>query len=472
MAGARLITIMLFLIAGGLVMTASRFRSSSQQQDLIALDLIDLFNQEQTDLSANPEGYNYCQAPRPTLETYPDPKVKGATLINSQLFIRHGDRAPISALPLDLDLVWDCSNSSAYTFTGPRHDSTEKSPYHYANVVAHQVVTIPAGSPFASKLMWKGNCAPGQLTPLGALQHRKLGAALRQIYVDKLNLLPEIYDADTVHIRSTDVWRTKQSAEHLMAGMYGVQGKPKSATHPVLKIHTLPTEIDYLTLNAGACPRISQLRSEIEKTSEVLKRLKDDNVGFSKQLTRILGAEKPWSGYMDTILPRICHNKPLQCREDGNEGGLDNCINETISNKILDNVAIQTTEMYRDAEGVFDVLRLGMGPLAGDIKDNLLAAKAQGRVRLSFYSGHDTTVLPLLGLFDAEDMRWPPYASNILVELWKTPQEEHFVRVLYNQAVLLTKSNWCNLEWCPLEAFVTHLDRFISKDLMSECQRQ
>lgn len=210
-----------------------------------------------------------------------------------------------------------------------------------------------------------------------------------------------------------DVWRTKQSAENLMAGLYGVQGKIMSPSPPILKIHTLPTEVDYLTLNAGACPRISQLRSHIEKTSEVLQRLKDDNVGFSKQLTQILGAEKSWSGFMDTVLPRICHNKPLQCREEGNEEGTSNCITETIAKRILDNVAIQSTEMYRDAEGIFDVLRLGMGPLSSDIKENILAAKTQGKVRLNFYSGHDTTILPLLGLFDAEDMRWPPYVSSL-----------------------------------------------------------
>lgn len=198
-----------------------------------------------------------------------------------------------------------------------------------------------------------------------------------------------------------------------MAGLYGVQGKFASSSPPVLKIHTLPTEVDYLTLNAGACPRISQLRSNIEKSSEVLQRLKDDNLDFSKQLTRILGTKKSWSGFMDTVLPRVCHSKPLQCREDGNEGDANNCITETIANRILDNVAIQSTEMYRDAEGVFDVLRLGMGPLSSDIKENLLTAKAQGKVRLSFYSGHDTTVLPLLGLFDAEDMRWPPYVSTL-----------------------------------------------------------
>lgn len=76
MTGARVTTVVLFLIAGGLIMTTSRFRSSSQE-NLIALDLIDLLNQEQTNLSANPKSYNYCQAPRPTLETYPAPKVFG-----------------------------------------------------------------------------------------------------------------------------------------------------------------------------------------------------------------------------------------------------------------------------------------------------------------------------------------------------------------------------------------------------------
>ncbi|KAF9096587.1 Acid phosphatase-like protein 2 [Mortierella sp. GBA35] len=377
---------------------------------------------------------------------------------------------------MGIDLTWECSNSSAYYFTaGPGiDDRTEKAPFQYANVVAHHVVTIPRGSPFASKLMWKGSCIPGQLTPLGALQHRKLGAALRQIYVDKLNFLPEVYDADTMHIRSTDVWRTKQSAENLMAGLYGVQGK-FGFSPPVLQIHTLPTEVDYLTLNSGACPRISQLRSNIDKTSEALKRLHDDNVDFAKQLTHILGAEKPWSGLMDTILPRVCHNKPLQCRlseEGSEEGGNSSCITESIVNRILDNVHVQTREFYRDGEGVFDLLRIGMGPLASDIKENLLTAKSQGRVRLSFYSGHDTTVLPLLGLFDAEDMRWPPYASHMLVELWKTPRGEHFVRVLYNQAVLATKSNWCELKWCPLDTFVEHLNRFIPEDLISDCQRQ
>jgi len=256
-----------------------------------------------------------------------------------------------------------------------------------------------------------------------------------------------------------------------MAGLYGVDTHG-GALPPVLQIHTLPVEIDYLTMNAGACPRIGQLRSALEKKSEVLKELERDNVEFNKELIGILGLQRPWSGYMDTIMPRICHGKPLQCVR-GDEGDLA-CITQEAVDRVLDNVQNLTTEIYRDAEGVQEVLKLGMGPLVGDIKANLLAAKEGGsKVRFHFYSGHDTTVTPLLGLLDSTDMRWPPYASNLLIELWAGPKKgEFFVRVLYNHAVLETRSDWCDLAWCPLETFVAYLDRFIVEDLPTECQRQ
>lgn len=112
---------------------------------------------------------------------------------------------------------------------------------------------------------------------------------------------------------------------------------------------------------------------------------------------------------MDTVLPRVCHDKPLQCRQTD---GVERCINSSITEQILKNVGIQTAETYRDMKGVFEVLQLGIGPLANDIKHNLLAAKDNGKVRFQFYSGHDTTILPMLGMLDAEDMRWPPYVSH------------------------------------------------------------
>lgn len=110
-------------------------------------------------------------------------------------------RTPITVLPLDMDISWDCTNTSAYSFSGV--NQPDGAPFHYANVLAHQVVSIPPGSPFAATNMWKGNCIPGQLTSVGAMQHRGLGAALRQIYVGQFKLLPPTYDPEIVQIRST-----------------------------------------------------------------------------------------------------------------------------------------------------------------------------------------------------------------------------------------------------------------------------
>ncbi|KAF9180108.1 Acid phosphatase-like protein 2 [Haplosporangium sp. Z 11] len=425
-------------------------------------DIVDLFDDVN---NSNNNSYNYCQAQRPTPKTYPTPKVQGSRLVNSQLFVRHGDRTPIAVLPLDLDITWDCANYSAYAFTGIGTDAHDKAPYQRASVVAHQVISIPSGSPFASTHMWKGSCIPGQLTPVGAVQHRRLGAALRHIYVDTLHFLPVTYDPETVYIRSTDLWRTKQSAENLMAGLYGVEG----SLPPVLQIHTLPTEIDYLTMNTRACPRISQLRSALEKSSKVLKRLHDNNIDFEKNLSEILGERKPWSGYLDTVLPRVCHGKQLQCRRLGVDSE-ERCITNESADRILENVGVQTAEVFRDGEGVFQGLQLGIGPLSSEIKQNLLNAKGRSKVRFSLYSGHDTTILPMLGMLDSADLRWPPYASNLLIELWKSPKGEHFVRVLYNHRILETQSDWCDLAWCPLDTFVAHLDRFIVKDISTLCR--
>lgn len=219
-----------------------------------------------------------------------------------------------------------------------------------------------------------------------------------------------------------DVWRTRQSAENLMAGLYGTQKTAKSSDDdtvapPVLQIHTLPVEMDYLTMNGGACPRINQLRSRIGNASPILKKLHEDNVDFNNKLKTLLGAERNWSGYMDTIMPRVCHGKPLQCRksDDDDDDEKEECVTRDTVNRILDNVAIETKEMYRDAEGIFEVLQLGIGPLAQEIKRNLAAAKdGATKVLLNFYSGHDTTLSPLLGMLDSADIRWPPYVSLFL----------------------------------------------------------
>lgn len=42
------------------------------------------------------------------------------------------------------------------------------------------------------------------------------------------------------------------------------------------------------------------------------------------------------------------------------------------------------------------------------------------KIRWFYYSAHDTSISPILGAFNSVDMKWPPYRSNIIIELWKS----------------------------------------------------
>ena len=66
-------------------------------------------------------------------------------------------------------------------------------------------------------------------------------------------------------------------------------------------------------------------------------------------------------------------------------------------------------------------------------------AGSHSQPQLLLYSGHDTTIMPLLVLLGEDTLDWPPYCSNIVFELWETPGwlgKSHTVRVLYNCQIL------------------------------------
>ncbi|KAG0264282.1 Lysophosphatidic acid phosphatase type 6, partial [Linnemannia exigua] len=133
----------------------------------------------------------------------------------------------------------------------------------------------------------------------------------------------------------------------------------------------------------------------------------------------------------------------------------------------------ESAEMLRDAPLSFELLKVGFGPVVAMMRKNIVQAKERVKEQavFSLYSGHDTTLLPLLGILDSLDMRWPPYMSNILIELWETPSSESYIRVIYNNRIVATKSNWCDLSWCPLQTFLAYLEKFLpGEDYIEKCQ--
>jgi hypothetical protein len=87
--------------------------------------------------------------------------------------------------------------------------------------------------------------------------------------------------------------------------------------------------------------------------------------------------------------------------------------------------------------------------------------------QLHIFSGHDDTIGGILAALQVKDWGWPPYASNILIELWKG-ENGYAVRVIYNGKQL--QLPFCSDELCPLDVFEQFLLRhLIPNDLATEC---
>lgn len=59
--------------------------------------------------------------------------------------------------------------------------------------------------------------------------------------------------------------------------------------------------------------------------------------------------------------------------------------------------------------------------------------------KLFLYSVHDTTLMPCLMALGVFDMKWPPYAADITLELYQHRQtNQHYVKVSYIGQVRFT----------------------------------
>lgn len=66
--------------------------------------------------------------------------------------------------------------------------------------------------------------------------------------------------------------------------------------------------------------------------------------------------------------------------------------------------------------------------------------------KLVLYAGHDTSIMPFLAALEGSvfDKKWPPYASEVVIELYRgTKPEEYMFRLIYNGAALTSEIPGC-----------------------------
>jgi len=379
------------------------------------------------------EAFDYCQASYPSPESYrPLPNAK---LVHLQLITRHGDRVAENPFRDD-DAIWDCNRLSERV-------TAKVDNQNIAGV--RLVVAVPkdAHTPF-----WKGGCVLKQLTPKGALQHLKLGSTLRNIYVNKMKFLPQTLVEGVLYARSTDTWRTKQSAASLLTGLYPESSRAPDQTYIPLEIH--PDEVETMAEHPDECPKLERMEKELYQDPKYLKHYHLASKKISK-FQKILQAEGEYFripdtiGLQDLVVTRFCHGFKLPCRDN-------KCITKDEVLEMSNHVNEGYEILRFGLPGSDMVNRLAFGLFLGELIAHLSRkVNGDGLVKMEYFSAHDDTIHGILGNLLVTNAAFPSYASNFLVELWRE-DDHYFVRIFYNGEIIRTK--WCNFEQgCPFDVF-------------------
>ncbi|MDP2436431.1 MAG: histidine-type phosphatase [archaeon] len=348
-------------------------------------------------------------------------------MIQVQIVTRHGARSPYQLFPDEWDTEWNCTVHPAGTLGGPGYSLSPTSRlYSRSYIPGLQVL--------------RGNCAQGELTEQGSQMHVALGQQIRQQYA---SFLPGNFSDKFFFVRSTDVPRTIESAGSFLSGMY-----PSST--PLINIWLIEAQNDNMQLPSH-CGLINQLCNAVQSTPEWVSRLLAMQPLQQKLIKQwgIPASEFPvWTNIQST----------LQCR---NAAGVPNpsYLSTAEYNSIMDLANWQMAALWNSTRQAQLITGLFLNQLLGNI--NAAISNAPGP-SFFLFSGHDTTIGPLLAALEAFPTDWPPFAARVQLELYQNASSSFFVRGLYNgQVIYFGNQNPCD-EYCPFSQFKSIIAKYLT----------
>eukprot|EP01101_Sappina_pedata_P010199 TRINITY_DN6364_c0_g1_i1.p1 TRINITY_DN6364_c0_g1~~TRINITY_DN6364_c0_g1_i1.p1 ORF type:complete len:437 (+),score=84.81 TRINITY_DN6364_c0_g1_i1:41-1351(+) len=404
----------------------------------------------------------YCQSPYDSIPMLKIPSTSSLSadsihLRHVSLMIRHGDRIVASAgecWPND-NAVYNCTDSSQVIAP----DSNR-----YANSYPTQLFRTVYKN---GSNIFLGNCALGQMTHLGRLQHNKNGNMLRSAYI-KSGFLAEDYDETQIELRADNFQRTIQSLHELVSTLYPTK---KSAKSPqIFDVVSMDLINDNLYPQFSMCP--NGLKNQAASLlSDKYKNFKEEiHEPLLQEFRNITGTNLKQVNSMDKLFDcmsvHICHRQDLP---------------QGISMEMYNKIASANTLLWYITKFYPDVqtgVKLGIGFLLREILEEMRGhIGGESGKRMRIYSAHDTTVMPMLVALDVWDQKWTPYASMLHMELYedeavkkskKNKEEGWYVRFVYNGRVL--EAQWCGKgELCAFGLFAERVEAMTSHDLQEDC---
>lgn len=400
----------------------------------------------------------YCNFPMRTsgAEGLLDVEDQRFQLEMTQVLIRHGDRAPAIYIPnmdngnYDFDCTFETSDYSHKKMFDEYSQTTRHFiPREFVRNARTDFSLLPSGR----------RCQIGQLTQRGFLQHFALGKHMRTAYKSLINTGIE---SSNLHVRSTHVTRCVQSAA---AFLYGFLTKDAIMRESVTI--NITSNLWFQEDENGVLHKCPSLRSRWNQYKQ-----RSDYISGSaaieplmQQFSRVLRTSRPSLTTIvfltDAIYTRYCYNHALPCGPGG-------CVSPEMAAKAMD------FAMWAFAENFTGIADVATHPILIQIAKRMMD-KSQQKSSLKFvlYSGHDSTVTPLLinlGVHDST--RYTPYAARVVFELWRDTlldtsekpdsADNFYFRVLVNGEVVTSQMKFCGDsllkgELCPVSELVSWL---------------
>jgi hypothetical protein len=361
---------------------------------------------------------------------------------------------------------------------------------YIAEVCRHGARSPWAYAPWDNDGRWT---APEQITPSGLRMHYLMGYELRNRFVIQEQFLSQNYRDGEVYAYSTDYNRTIMSAQSQLLGLYpsgtGPEIAPevtKKAVPPIavrdlnaitdaLGNHALPNRTQIIPIHSevteeslildplgSSCQALSELslaRHSSSELNEIYAKYPDAISAVASYLNVSNSAAiEQFNSIWDSLFANRFHGYEIP------EVFKNETLYERMSNL---NLEVYTYLYYTDAR----MLKLQSSPLLRDIADYMNYARlGQTARKFTLYSGHDTTMLPLLASLNITIDSWADYASSLFFILSYDTSAGFQVSVYYNDEAVILKD--CSVSPCPLDKFSEIVYNWSYSDMTEACKAE
>ena len=292
---------------------------------------------------------------------------------------------------------------------------------------------------------YKWDTGYSQLTPIGMNEEYEVGQKLRKRYVDEYKLLKPNYIDDSIYTISSDTNRTILSAECLLLGLYPPGTGPKLANNkPALPnliqpipVRSVPSDsslvmVPYLQYLKILSNNIYQSKIWTDKEKELETKFKEWTKILGNKITNLADV----ISIGDVLIVAKHHNLPLP------KG-----LSQEDAQQIINLTSWGLTTQFKSQKVSYLCGAELLNLIAQNLKD---ASTQKAKYKMTYYSGHDITLLPLMSLLGVPLHKASTYASHIQLELYKKGEKSYTIKLRYNgkeiKMPIMKDNNSCSLE--------------------------